>query len=293
MMRFLRTVRIDMDVPAPQLWYPLGYGGQPLYTFAVKNGDRLIYSESFGIRTVKIMQLPDEIGSKNHGLCLSIKNREYDLNESFSGFVLKVNGEKIFCKGANWVPCVPFAVGNIDERQTAILELCAEAGVNMLRVWGGGAFETKHFYNECSRLGIMVTQDFLMACGAYPEEQAWFIDELKKEALYAARLCRNQPCLMWWSGDNENAVKGCDTDEDYRGRRSAYEGIAPVIYREDPYRRFLPSSPYGGNRYASNTVGTTHNTQFLGHIFPYLLGNDLSDYKDEFKKYKKYFKGLI
>ncbi len=282
-------VRLDMDVPSPQLWYPLGYGAQPLYTFAVKDCDKLIYSERFGVRTVKIMQLPDKVGGKNYELCLSVKNEEYDFNESFSGFVLKVNGEKVFCRGANWVSCVPFSVGNIDERQTAILELCAEAGVNMLRVWGGGAFETKHFYNECSRLGIMVTQDFLMACGAYPEEQDWFIEELKREALYAARLCRNQPCLMWWSGDNENAVKGCDVDEDYRGRRSAYAGIAPVIYREDPYRRFLPSSPYGGKLYASNTVGTTHNTQFLGQIFPFLLGDKLSNYKEEFKKYRARF----
>lgn len=282
-------VRIDFDVPEPRLWYPLGYGEQPLYTFAVNLDDKLVYSESFGIRTVKIMQIPDSPGSKNHELCLTIQNKEYDFNTTFSGFVLKINGEKVFCKGANWVPCVPFSVGNIDARQTEILELCAKAGVNMLRVWGGGAFESRHFYDECSRLGIMVTQDFLMACGSYPEEQDWFIAELKKEALYAARLCRNKPCLMWWSGDNENAVNGCDTDDDYRGRRSAYEGIAPVLYREDPYRRFLPSSPYGGNRYASNTVGTTHNTQFLGQMFPFLLGEDLSNYKDEFKKYRARF----
>lgn len=282
-------IRLDLDVPAPQLWFPLGYGEQPLYRFEVKDGERLICQEEFGIRTVKIMQLPDAVDGENHKLCLSIKNQKYDFNETFSGFVLKVNGEKIFCRGANWVPCVPFDMGNVDTRQTELLELCAEAGVNMLRVWGGGAFESRHFYKECSRFGIMVTQDFLMACGAYPEEEDWFIEALGREALYAARLCRNQPCLMWWSGDNENAVKGSDTDEDYRGRRSAYEGIAPVLYREDPYRRFLPSSPYGGSFYASNTVGTTHNTQFLGQMFPFLLGDDLSAYKEEFKKYRARF----
>ncbi|MBE6891703.1 MAG: hypothetical protein E7481_06725 [Ruminococcaceae bacterium] len=282
-------VRLDFDISTPHLWYPLGYGGQPLYTFVIKDGDNCLYSDKIGLRTVKIMQRIDPIGSKNHDLCLSIKNKRYDFNETFSEFVLKINGEKIFCRGANWVPCVPFGMGNIDSRQTEILELCAEAGVNMLRIWGGGAFESRHFYNECSRLGIMVTQDFLMACGDYPEEEAWFIEELKKEALYAVRLCRNQACLVWWSGDNENAVNGCDSDTNYTGRRSAYEGIAPVLYREDPYRRFLPSSPYGGNRYASNTVGTTHNTQFLGQMFPFLLGEDLSDYKDEFKKYRARF----
>ena len=263
-------VRVDFDVSNPQLWYPIGYGEQPLYTFAIKDENDFIYSEKIGLRTVKIMQRVDPIGSKNHELCLSVKNKEYDFNTTFSEFVLKINGEKIFCRGANWVPCVPFGMGNVDSRQTEILELCAEAGVNMLRIWGGGAFESRHFYNECSRLGIMVTQDFLMACGAYPEDEDWFIEELKKEALYAVRLCRNQACLVWWSGDNENAVNGSDTQENYKGRRSAYEGIAPILYREDPYRRFLPSSPYGGDRYASNTVGTTHNTQFLGQMFPFL-----------------------
>ena len=282
-------IRLYFDIPSPALWYPLGYGAQPIYTFVVKDNGEAIYSECFGIRTVKIMQLPDAPGSDNHSLCLSIKNADYDFNEAFSGFVLKINGEKIFCQGANWVPCVPYACGDIKSRQTEILELCAAGGVNMLRVWGGGAFETKHFYSECSRLGILVTQDFLMACGAYPEDEDWFIEELKKETEYVVRLCRNQPCLVWWSGDNENAVKGSDTDENYRGRRSAYEGIAPVLYREDPYRRFLPSSPFGGRFYASNTVGTTHNTQFLGRLFKYIVGDDLSTYKEELKKYRARF----
>ena len=282
-------VRIYFDIPAPRLWYPLGYGDQPLYTLVIKDEGTVKYSEKFGIRTVKIMQLPDKEGSEAYKLCRSIKNPDYDRNESFSGFTVKINGRKVFCQGANWVPCVPYSMGNVDERQTEILEMCASFGVNMLRVWGGGAFETKHFYSECSRLGIMVTQDFLMACGAYPEEEDWFIEELRKEAEYVARLCRNQPCLMFWSGDNENAVRGSDLDESYRGRRSAYEGIAPILYREDPDRRFLPSSPFGGSFYASNTVGTTHNTQFLGKMLPYLLSDDLSDYKEEFKKYRARF----
>ena len=281
-------IRTDFDVVLPRLWYPLGYGEQPIYTFLLKDGEKVIYSESFGIRTARILQMPDEVGSRSYKKCLSIKGKYFDFNESFSSFTLKINGKKIYCKGANWVPCEPYAIGDVSKKQTEILELCAEAGVNMIRVWGGGAFETRHFYNECSRLGICVTQDFLMACGSYPEDEEWFIDELKKEAHYAARLIRNQPCLVWWSGDNENAVQGCDTDEDYLGRRSAYEGIAPVLYKEDPYRRFLPSSPYGGNKYASNTVGTTHNTNYIGDMFEYFLG-DVSNYKDDFKAYRARF----
>jgi len=284
-------VRLRVDIPNAELWYPIGYGAQPLYTIVVadKDGNEL-YRERIGIRTVKILQIPDDPVGENSRKCRAIQNRIYDQNGEFSGFIVKVNGKRVMCVGGSWVPSEPSCCGCTDKKVTKTLELAAAAGVNMIRVWGGGAFETPHFYRECSRLGIMVTQDFLMACGQYPEEQDWFLEELQKEAEYAAKLLRNQPCLMWWSGDNENAVNGCDTDNDYRGRRSAFFGIAPVLYRLDPYRDYLPSSPYGGKKYASNTVGTTHNTQFLGdEIFPYMVGKDCSDYRQIWKQFRARF----
>lgn len=286
-------MRINLDIPKPMLWYPNGYGDANLYKIEIKCAERILYHTDFGIRTVKIMELSDEEGSTNYNKCLELKktpfSEKFDKNNSFAGFVLKVNGEKILCKGANWVPCEPFANGNTDAKVTRLLEMAKTAGVNMLRVWGGGDFETEHFYNECSRLGIMVTQDFLMACGQYPEDERWFLNQLEQEAEYIANLIRNQACLMWWAGDNENAVRGCDTDVNYRGRASAYKGIAPVIYKKDYNRRFLASSPYGGNFYASNTKGTTHNTFFLGNFFAYMLNEDVSDYKDHLKLYSARF----
>ena len=283
-------VRIYLDIPNAQLWYPLGYGAQPLYTVHVSSEGKCLRREQFGIRTVKILQLPDEPGSENYQKCKEIQNPIYDHNQEYSGFILKVNGKRILCKGANWVPCEPFYNGNTDAKITRALEIAAQGNLNMIRVWGGGTFETEHFYNECSRLGIMVTQDFLMACGQYPEDEPWFIDCLQQEATYAARLIRNKPCLMWWSGDNENAVLGCDLDENYSGRRSAYMGIGPVLYQMDPYRQFLPSSPYGGNQYASNTVGTTHNTQFFGDtLMPYMLSGNCENYRQVWKRFSARF----
>ncbi|MBQ3079794.1 MAG: hypothetical protein IJC48_07350 [Clostridia bacterium] len=283
-------VHINLDVVSPKLWYPLGYGEQPIYAFEIRDGGNRVYSDTFGIRNVKIMQLPDEKGSLEEAKCREIKNTHYDFNAESSGFILKVNGKKILCQGANWVPCEPFYNGKTDSKITQALTLAAQAGLNMLRIWGGGTFETKHFYSECSRLGIMVTQDFLMACGHYPEDEDWFIDSLQREAEYAALHIRNQPCLMWWSGDNENAINGSDIQADYTGRRSAYRGIAPVLQKLDPMREFLPSSPYGGDRYASNTVGTTHNTQFLGNdIFPYILSGDVGSYREAWKKFRARF----
>ena len=296
-------VKLNFDIRSPKLWYPIGYGDPYLYKLQVLEkdesiGNRIVldgdivsykslYETTFGIRTVRILQLPDEKDSEYYNRCIELKKSYfsgiYDKNTEFSGFILKVNGKKIMCKGANWVPCEPYSTGDLKERVTKILEMAAFGGVNMIRIWGGGAFETKHFYNECSRLGLMVTQDFLMACGNYPEDEDWFIEELKKESEYAAYLIRNEACLMWWTGDNENAVMGSDKDENYMGRRSAYEGIGPNLYRLDPNREFLPSSPFGGNMYASNTVGTTHNTQYLGYVFDYMQRKDVSDYKEYFK----------
>lgn len=286
-------VKLDVDIPNPLLWCPLGCGEQNLYRLLIQTEGKVLYETNFGIRTVRILELPDEKGSKNEQKCLTLKespfSREYDENDTFSGFILKVNGRKILCKGANWVPCEPFAKGNTDAKITTILTLAAEAGINMIRVWGGGSFESRHFYEECSRLGIMVTQDFLMACGEYPEEEDWFRQHLQKETEFICERIRNQPCLMWWTGDNENAVHGSAEDTDYRGRSSAYKAIGPVLHRMDPHRRFLASSPYGGKKYASNTVGTTHNTQFLSYFFDYLDSADLSDYKEEFKQYNARF----
>ena len=132
-------------------------------------------------------------------------------------------------------------------------------------------------------MGILTTQDFLMACGKYPENKADFIKQVMKEAEFAAYELRNHPSLVWWSGDNENAIHGHDKAEDYRGRTVIHNAILPVLSRLDPKRRFLLSSPYGGNSYASKTVGTTHNTQYLGEsIFPYIRDTDMTDYKEFF-----------
>ena len=102
-------------------------------------------------------------------------------------------------------------------------------------------------------------------------------------------ILRNKACLVWWTGDNENAVDGCDTDVNYRGRNAAYKAIAPVLYKKDFARRFLSSSPFGGKKYASNTAGTTHNTQFFNWFLRYIEKNDASDYKDVFKTYNARF----
>lgn len=272
-----------IDIPSPRLWYPAGYGDSPLYTLRISVGENTL-EEHFGIRTVKLLQLADAEGDEYFNTAQNAEKTQhgsmYGHNDSFSGFAVIVNGERILCKGGNWVPCEPFPSEESDEKIAHLVQMARDMGANFLRVWGGGLFEKRAFYDACDRCGILVAQDFLMACGTYPEKQQWFIDALRRESEFAVKYLRNHPSLAWWHGDNENAVEGSDTKADYIGRESALGGIAQSIYRFDHSRQFLPSSPFGGNYYGSVTVGTTHTTNFLGQIFERFNTTDMTDYKE-------------
>ncbi len=284
----MNRIEERIDVVSPQLWFPVGLGAQPLYTLVCRtpHEEKRV---TFGIRTIVLVEAEDAPDSKEAALAAKFKKYDqllhWDRNEGSSSFIVLVNGVKIFCQGANWVPCEPFPSAETPEKIEYFVKMAAEGGVNMLRVWGGGIFENQAFYDACDRAGILVTQDFLMACGAYPEEFDEFIGQLTKETRSGALQLRNHPCLAWWSGDNENAVNGDENMPDYRGRRAALEGIAPVLAELDPKRRFLPSSPYGGVPYASATRGTTHNTQFLGDFFAFIRKGDFTNYQDYFAHY--------
>ena len=281
-----------VDIRQPRLWYPNGYGEQPLYTIKAKT-DHSEKQIRFGIRQIVLFQPVDEEGSPEREKALKLKQyegfREMDRNQVTSGFTVLVNGIPIMCKGANWVPCEPFPSEESPEKIEHILKLSVQAGVNMIRVWGGGIFERDEFYDLCDRLGILVTQDFLMACGTYPEEEAWFLEALRAEAKEAALRLRNHSCLAWWTGDNENAVFGNENRRDYPGYLSAAKGIGPVLKEFDPERRFIPSSPYGGDPFLSPTRGTTHMTSFLDQMFRYMLNRDFSDYREFFSAYLSRF----
>lgn len=270
-----------IDLRSPRLWYPNGYGDQPLYTLvaATPAGEKAV---RFGIRRITIRELVDQPGSREAALCKTIQAQPFaagkDNNETTSSFTLFVNGTPIFCKGADWVPCEPFPSAETPEKIARILALSRAGGVNMIRVWGGGIFERDEFYDECDRLGILVAQDFLMACGTYPEDDAAFLDELKREARAAALRLRCHACLAFWNGDNENAVYGNENKTDFPGYRAA-KAIAPVLAELDPARRFLPSSPYGGDPYCSPTRGTSHSTFFLGSFFRYVREGDFADWR--------------
>lgn len=281
-------VRQMVSIENPQLWWPNTYGEQPLYRLKVvivdENEKNLGEKETpFGIRTIRILEIKDEEGSDNWNISKDLQKHQHiaenDFNEEFYGFQVLVNGKKVFCQGANWVPSEPFVSAYDEKKVNELLTLAKEANITMLRVWGGGMIETDMFYDTCDRLGIMVMQDFLMACGQYPEDKPEFIAELRKEAEAATKRISNHPSLAWWNGDNENSFDGRLDLEDYRGRKAAGLGSEPMIRRYDPYRRFMPSSPFGGTPYKSMTSGTSHSTMHVMWQFGYFKNSDLTDYR--------------
>ena len=281
-----------IDIREPKLWFPSGYGEQPLYTVTVSTPTSSV-EQKIGIRKITVIQLEDVDGSEERAVSLRLQNDEIFLdrenNKTTACFAVLVNGVKIMCKGANWVPSEPLVSEESPEKITRILELSAYAGVNMIRVWGGGIFERDEFYCECDRLGILVTQDFLMACGNYPEEEEWFITSLQREADFAVKRLRNHACLTFWSGDNENAEWGSENRTDFSGYRSAAYGLEPVVTALDPERYFFPSSPYGGDFYSCVTRGTTHITNYLWPLFQHVCDTDMENYREFLSRFLSRF----
>ncbi len=272
-----------MDISDPELWYPSGYGDQPLYTFSASTYGSA-FETKLGIRTVRIINRVDEPGSEYYERAHEFSKSEVagkrTCDDRFFGFKVIVNEREVFCRGGNWVPCDPFPSEESEEKIRALVRSAKDMGANILRVWGGGLFEKECFYDECDKQGILVCHDFLMACAQYPEWEEWFINELRLESEYAVKLMRNHPSLAWFHGDNENVYDGNDTTQNYKGMSAALDGIYPSIYKYSKNIPFLPSSPWGGNKYSSITSGTSHNTNFIGEIFNYGYYTDCSDYKE-------------
>ncbi|MCD4831901.1 MAG: hypothetical protein K8R02_08895 [Anaerohalosphaeraceae bacterium] len=237
-------IRIDQ----PGLWFPVGYGSQPLYKVNAKlicdENTVDCKSEAFGIRTVKVNQNKDTFGKS---------------------FTFEINNQFVYCKGANWIPISMLAGSAKYENYEKLLTAAAEANMNMLRVWGGGYYEDPAFYEICDRLGIMLWQDFMFACGYYPD-RGWFAKEVKDEVEQAIKRLRNHPSIVIWCGNNENHwLHKCG----WQGQKKKFYGkhiynnLIPHILSElDPDRDYVNSSPFGDAKNPNSpSNGTTHNWQ--------------------------------
>jgi beta-mannosidase len=265
-----REVKLALAVERPRRWWPRGYGEQPLYELEVQLGDAGrrpldVWRGRIGLRSVRLHDAPDEIGS---------------------AFTLEVNGTPVFCKGANWIPddCFP---SRIDApRYRARLEQAAAAGMNTLRVWGGGIYESDAFYRACDELGLMVWQDFAFACAMYPEEPP-FDGLVEAEARHQLTRLAPHPSLVLWNGNNENVWGYFDWDQGGRPWRDVaaerswglgfYLELLPRLVSElDPSRPYWPSSPYSG----SMRIHPNDDRYGCKHVWDAWNERDYSVYRD-------------
>ncbi len=177
---------VTVLVPDVRLWWPAGYGDQPLHdlTVTLLADGRQVDSvrRRVGFRTVAVDTEPDGIGTP---------------------FTFVVNGKRVFAKGANWVPDDHFLTRVTRARLARRVDQAVDANMNMLRVWGGGIYETDDFYDVCDERGVLVWQDFPFACAFYAEEEP-LRGEVEAEARENITRLVAHPSLVLWNGNNEN-----------------------------------------------------------------------------------------
>ena len=219
---------VSINIQNPQLWWPLDMGSQYLYSYKVsvyQNGCKTDETNGrFGIREIEFEEKP--------------RKDEYGLTCQ-----IKINGQPLFLKGANWVP-LDIMTGEISEiKYRRAIEMAAKANFNALRVWGGGMYEKDIFYDLCDELGIVVWQDFAFACSDIPDDYPGFIDQVIPEFEYQIERLRNHPSIVLWCGGNEKT--GSFGKQKSRGDRTVYYMLRGIAGHLDPTRPYFPSSPWG------------------------------------------------
>jgi beta-mannosidase len=182
----VNDISYPIDIARPKLWYPNGYGRQDMYNFdaALLTGGHTAdaISTKAGLRSVVLNRDRDSLGRK---------------------FEFIVNGIPVFAKGANIIPFDHFPTRMTAKRYRQFLQTAADAHMNMMRLWGGGYYETQEFYDLCDELGIMVWQDFMFANATPP---MFLKENIAKEINYQVRRLRNHPCIAVWCGNNEISI---------------------------------------------------------------------------------------
>ena len=213
------------SIENPKLWFPYGYGEANIY-----DGEARIYKDgelahtrtiSFGIREVVLDRRDPEGADRGQ-------------------FRFLINGVEIMCRGSNWVPLDAFHSRDAGRYEKA-LALVKDIGCNILRCWGGNVYEDHAFFDFCDRNGVMVWQDFSMACAQYPETPE-VLDNLRREVTSVIRKLRQHPSIVVWAGDNE--VDACFPQYNPNDNYITRQLIPQCVRDNDLERPYLPSSPY-------------------------------------------------
>ena len=229
-------IEIPIEVKQPKLWFPAGYGDQPLYEFTAQISTGANKADErktkVGLRSVVLDRHPDKWGRS---------------------FQFVVNGIPVFGKGADVIPfdSFPNRVTTADYRR--VMESARDANMNMIRHWGGGYYETDEFYSICDELGIMVWQDFMFGNDWQPGTYDFKLN-IEAEAEDQVRRLRNHPSIVIWSGNNETEAAfgwGVRTTlpadvkfQMWQDYLTVFSGILPrVVAHLDAETPYWPSSP--------------------------------------------------
>jgi len=227
----MNRVEATVSVPKPRPWWPVGHGRQHRYPVEVELEGVGSARKRVGFRHVRVNQEPHP--------------------EKGSYFILEVNGKKIFCKGGNFVPADLIRSRTDRKRYEGLVDLALESNFNLLRIWGGGLYESEDFYELCDKRGILVWQEFIFACAKYPTTDADFLADVKREAVYQLRRLAHRPSLVIWCGNNEmeagNYNWGYDKGVAHPDYALFHMILPRLVAEEDGTRFYQPSSPMSPN----------------------------------------------
>ena len=222
----------EIVVKNPKLWWPNGYGEQPLYQLTVSAGDGQHVTKTIGLRTLTISQKSDTWGNE---------------------FAFMVNGVKIFTRGGNYIPEDAVYPWIKKEQIDDLLKSCVRAHFNCVRVWGGGYYPSDAFYDLCDKYGLIVWQDLMYACNTYDVTDD-FAETVRQETIDNVRRIRHHASLGLWCGNNEiesawHHWADFQTESPYLRADyiKLFEDILPKALREaDDVTFYWPSSPSSG-----------------------------------------------
>ncbi len=250
------TVTNDLAIDHPPLWWPNGAGERKFYEYEL---------------TVAGRTLRRRIG---------LRKLEVDRTDGAMNF--KVNNRSLFMKGANWIPCDAFAARQTPARMRDLLTSAAAANMNMIRVWGGGQFESDEFYELCDELGLLLWHDFMFSCAMYPGDER-FLAGVRAELRHQLRRLRDHASIALWCGGNEcigalNWFKESKLESDRQYYREhlhrRHQLSAEMVAMYDPTRLFWPSSPCAGpgslaDNWKNDASGDMHNWQVWHDTQPF------------------------
>lgn len=252
-----QNLKLNFKIPSPELWWPNGSGAQKryqlVYTLELRGKEISAKKFQLGLNKIEVVNEPDNLGQS---------------------FFFKVNGKPVFIKGANFVPISAMPNGKVDSAKLEFLfKSMKESHFNMIRIWGGGVYESDYFYDLADEYGIMVWQDFPFACTMYPSDQG-FLKSVELEARQNIKRLRNRPSLAIWCGNNEIDVGwknwgwqqkyGYDADdikELEAGYEKIFKSLLPKLVAElDGDRFYFHSSPISNwGKLEEFSIGDNHH----------------------------------